>query len=166
MHANRTSQDIDDVLKKAQNQLRATAGINDTNIFWLVPALDSPSLRVPKNTSGGTSAPANPSFHSPWIGNSVVDLAKALRMDIPRLGAFVRPMTFIVADSRTASDGSLQWCQILKSAEGESLDFVRVSPRAAALNLARHARWGNVREGWLATKARDGDVLDNVTAPQ
>lgn len=153
-------QDIDDALKKASNQLRASSNSTDTNIFWLVPSLEVPSLRVPKSTNGGTSAPANPSFRSPWIGKSLQEIATVLQADLPRLGAFVKPSTFMFADDRFASDGTLCWA----NSQGGRVDFVRASVRAAALHLSRGSSWSVVKSRWEERRRNDGDVLDDVVA--
>ena len=124
-----------------------------------MPALDAQSsIRVPKNANGGTAAPINPSFRSPWIDKSLDDLAKVLKTDVPRLGAFVKPETLVVADERTASDGTLRWV----NTHSGTIESVRATARCTALHLWKGTKWQEVKRRWEERKARDGDVLDDV----
>ncbi|KAL9051017.1 MAG: hypothetical protein Q9162_006282 [Coniocarpon cinnabarinum] len=136
-------------------------GVTDRNMFWVVPDLTSQSLRVPKNSNGGSSAPVHPSFRSPWTTKDLVEIAQITTADLVSLEAFVRPNTFAVADSRTATDGTIGWVYIRNDG---MLESIRISVRAATRHLALATTWEEIKRAWDEWKYKNGDVMDDIPA--
>jgi len=104
--------------------------------FWLATKnYDDAPLRNPDHGAEGTKAPIDESFTSPFVRESVEDVAAFLKkapdtVDLERC-------FFAVLDDRTEKDGSVVMCRIGDTeGKGDQVECMRVSAKHSSLYLA------------------------------
>ncbi len=104
--------------------------------LWLATKnYDDAPQKHPDHGVEGTKAPIDDSFTSPFVGESVEDVAAFLKKAPVTVG--LERCFFAVLDNRTEKDGSVVMCRIGDTeGKGDKVECIRVLAKNSSLYLA------------------------------